>query len=360
MTTGKKPAIEHKRHVSKYDLEVLRRRTVQFWTSGPVGISFGKTDYSEPPGRRTGDDPRLPRYDYDDVSFIYRQRTSFAEALWLWKALHRRPSNTLNSLHGQAEAKARRDRDRRIEMFVKLRRECADAADRELGPRGLGGAQGAIRKWCAEARTKIAEAARRAEARTRAARAVRGADAKAKIIEATRAASSKTWAELVPLREAVDDVESSLLPLLEAYRSPIEFFQTLGPRIRRDFNLEPGDWQKLAGTLHAWGYAALLNANVREAFDAVAKSPLHFNEMLSRIEQRGVHRDKGRPPGSGDPDTQKEILKQVQARAHEIQRKTGKSWRWSLGRSRSEKAIERRVTPSAIRKSNAAANKTLQ
>jgi hypothetical protein len=99
------------------------------------------------------------------------------------------------------------------------------------------------------------------------------------------------------------ELESDVSPLLEAYRDPAGFFREVAPRYwPSDFApavigpfTDPFEIGQLGETLHTWGVGALLNPNVRAAFDG--GSPEKLMEILAWSDAKDCYRE-GAPQGA--------------------------------------------------------------
>jgi hypothetical protein len=91
-------------------------------------------------------------------------------------------------------------------------------------------------------------------------------------------------------------------PILVAYSSPLRFFCVTAPRLAPgDFQVHPGNDVALRKTFWRWGYGALLNPQVRKAFDWLALNRTdRFNKMLEFVENRQVFTPDGRKKGRRD------------------------------------------------------------
>jgi hypothetical protein len=102
-----------------------------------------------------------------------------------------------------------------------------------------------------------------------------------------------------------------LEPLLTAYENPRRFFCEVAPQIDPNRLFDPvGLTQpafseyRLGGVLHTWGYGALLNPEVRAAFDQAAENPERFARVVGWAEGRGSYVE-GRKPGQRDSKQRK-------------------------------------------------------
>lgn len=177
----------------------------------------------------------------------------------------------------------------------------------------------------------------------------------------------KNWAGGNPLDKSPRlrvawELEEYVLPLMWAYRDPAKFFREIAPK-KEWPNFEPdtiGPFQHFAhygalgGVLHEWGVAALLNTNVRAAFDAA--TPEKLIRILGEADAKSAF-EEGRRKGAKDrPDSKRLVkhgkrLRHVENVAKALQEKHGLSRRGSVGLS--VKAIAKKTgsSPSAIRKS---------
>jgi hypothetical protein len=101
------------------------------------------------------------------------------------------------------------------------------------------------------------------------------------------------------------ELENTVQPLMWAYRDPAKFFREIAPVAEwPNFDAEtigPFDhfacWGALGNVLHEWGVAALLNPNVRAAFDAA--TPYKLMHILGQADAKGAF-GEGRKKGSKD------------------------------------------------------------
>jgi hypothetical protein len=145
--------------------------------------------------------------------------------------------------------------------------------------------------------------------------------------------------------------------LIIAYADPHRFFGRVAPRDSpSDFDaarLSSADW--LGRTLWTWGFGALLNEDVRRAFDAA--TPSQLIEIIGKAEGREKYRE-GNPLGSGKGKAKKKRVNsdglrgQLEHRATEIELinrldRGGKKLaveEVSKAEGRSVAAIQKRVT----------------
>lgn len=165
------------------------------------------------------------------------------------------------------------------------------------------------------------------------------------------------------------ELEEYVLPLMWAYRDPKKFFREIAPK-KEWPNFDPdtiGPFQHFAhygalgGVLHEWGAAALLNPNVRAAFDAA--TPEKLVHILGEADAKGAF-EEGRKPGSKDrPDSKRRVdhakrLRQVENVVTALVEKHGRTRRGSVGPSVRAIAKKRTGTsPSAVRRSMSIARK---
>lgn len=120
------------------------------------------------------------------------------------------------------------------------------------------------------------------------------------------------------------ELRSVISGLIIAYADPHRFFRKVAPRDSpADFDaarLSSADW--LGRTLWVWGFGALLNEDVRRAFDAA--TPSQLVEIIGKAEGREKYRE-GNPLGSGKGKAKKKRVNsaglrgQLEHRATEIE-----------------------------------------
>jgi hypothetical protein len=131
------------------------------------------------------------------------------------------------------------------------------------------------------------------------------------------------------------ELDAIVKPVLLAYSWPLKFFRVVAPRLApSDFQLHPGSVPALRKTLWRWGHGALLNPNVRRAFDWLALNRRDaFNETLKFVEERAAFVPDGRRKGRCDSAPRK--------------RKPSKyTVGWQDGLARSSSAIEKKARKS--------------
>jgi hypothetical protein len=262
----------------------------------------------------------LPRVSaYNPVAYLYRQFVSFPDALGKW-AVEKPDSLDGYVSPGEEESSLLAEASRR-------KKDCAKAIRRALGRYGddFRAAAAALDEWCADAR---AEAGLTPE-------------------------GGNLRPEFVPVMNTVWEINCTLRPLLEAYRAPTEFFCEIAPRLWSGFDLAPRDSARLAQALHTWGFGALLNPNVRAAFDHAASYPSIFARVLGEAEQRGNYRE-GRGKGVKDrPDVARRVSHGKRRRKVELRIERG------MPEAEAAQDLARREgrSVSAIRKSRVIARK---
>ncbi len=294
------------------------------------------------------------------VAYFFRRFVSFWDALREWR-VQLPPRETEFPEHQKSEL-------RRASETIPLRREAADKilaaleepcaalrAYRELANQkslrdNYDAAERVLLDWCREAK--------------------READLPEDWPDAPR---PKNWAGGNPLDKSPRlrvawELEEYVLPLMWAYRDPAKFFREIAPKKEwPNFDADtigPFDhfahWGALGNVLYEWGVAALLNPNVRTAFDAA--TPYKLIHILGQADAKGAF-EEGRKRGSKDrPDSKRRVkhgkrLRHVENVAKAIQEKLGRPRRGSVGLSVKAIAAKTSSSPAAIRKSMSIARK---
>jgi hypothetical protein len=161
-----------------------------------------------------------------------------------------------------------------------------------------------------------------------------------------------SFADPRPQVAAAAELRVYIAELIIAYADPHRFFQTVAPeRHPDDFNATILS-TRLGRTLWRWGFGALLNDDVRRAFDSA--TPSQMIEILGFAEGRERYRE-GNPPGSGKGKRKKKrvdsvgTMVQATTRATEIE-KSERLDRGGMKRAIEEIANAEKRSPAAIRK----------
>ena len=127
--------------------------------------------------------------------------------------------------------------------------------------------------------------------------------------------------------------------LIIAYVDPHRFFQRVAPRDSpADFDaarLSSADW--LGRTLWIWGFGALLNEDVRRAFDSA--TPSQLIEIIGKAEGREKYRE-GNPKGSGKGKAKKKRVNSAGLRNRIARRATEIERTHRLDRGGNKRAVE--------------------
>jgi hypothetical protein len=155
-----------------------------------------------------------------------------------------------------------------------------------------------------------------------------------------------------PQVAAAAELRIYIAELIIAYADPHRFFQKVAPeRHSDDFNANVLS-NRLGRTLWRWGFGALLNDDVRRAFDSA--TPSQMIEILGFAEGRERYRE-GNPPGQGKGKPKKKrvdsvgTMVQAATRATEIE-KNERLERGGMKRAIEEIAKAEKRSPAAIRK----------
>lgn len=233
--------------MKKNDRVGLRLETLAFWESGKAAKNLGfGLSYRGLPGRPYA----------NPVAYLLREFVWFNDAVGAWSAWPPEIHGIIESETRLAQAKAEKKR-------------CARVIIAALGPYldDLDAAETAMDDWCSSARS----------------------------IAGLLTGDEGLREEFVPVMVPVWEINTTLRPLLEAYRNPRQFFCEIAPRVwAREFDFGPNDWQQLAATLHEWGQGAHLNVSVQAALQAAADQPLTLAKVLGRVEGRRAYKE-GRP-----------------------------------------------------------------
>ncbi len=159
-----------------------------------------------------------------------------------------------------------------------------------------------------------------------------------------------------PLRR---EFEEFVDPLLNFFEDSGRFMRYRAPLLDRDgfrwVTLQPSGGRPgkvLKRTVRTWGVAALLNPTLQKAFDAL--DPDSRIRLKKSIPEPDVWHD-GRPPGKKDsmPRARRvdglQTKVEVYAIADEIEERTGES-AGSVRRAVERKAVEKGLTPGAVKK----------
>lgn len=263
------------------------------------------------------------------VAHLFRRYAFFWDAVRAWRAESPPHQEDLSESD-------RRDWDVSVKAF-QLKNEPADRILEALGTHrdDYTAAKNAILRWCEETR-KVAG-----------------------LSDGEPAWLGHSDARIRVLAE----IERTILPLLCAYTDPQRFFGEIAPKVDEDRLFDPAaigpfeDCQvgKLGQTLYTWGFGALLNSAVRDAFYGAAKDAWKMGEVLAQAEARRAY-SEGRKAGSKDGRPRDRRVDGVKTRrtidsfARRREATVAEPKRW--GRAAAVKAIARRdqITPSAVRK----------
>jgi len=156
------------------------------------------------------------------------------------------------------------------------------------------------------------------------------------------------------------ELENTVLPLMWAYRDPAKFFREIAPVVEWP-NFDPdtiGPFQHfstfgaLGQVLHEWGVAALLNPNVRAAFDAA--TPYKLIHILGWADAKSSF-EEGRKKGAKDKTPRKRRVngaatkKQVWDEANRYEKKERRT-RGAVAHGVRVVAEREKLRPSAIRR----------